>query len=177
MQPGAGGTHRIPLSFLVGPLGSSAHQSFREQLSVKAYHWTTISSEWRTVGPSARECESQAALILGADHILTLRKQCGPHDCAMENPGETKERLIPSLKGRWVGREKEREEGRGSRGETKRSNEVSINTWLVCRGASIQRKASSRGHTAEEGCSSLPRLLYIVLARVPKAVVYAISIG
>lgn len=45
----------------------------------------------------------------------------------MENPGETEEQLIPSLKGRGVGREKEREEGRGSREETKRSNEVSIN--------------------------------------------------
>lgn len=107
----------------------------------------------------------------------------------MENPGETKLWLTPSQKGRWVGREKERLRERG--GERKqrenKKKQPSVHQlvtgvgryadWYGCHSASMQRNAGSRGHTVEEGCSSLPRLLYIVHPRVPKAVVYAISIG
>ena len=88
-----------------------------------------------------------------------------------------------------MGREKERLRERG--GERKqrenKKKQPSVHQrmtgvgwygdWYGCHSASIQRNAVSRGHTVEEGCSSLPRLLYIVHSCVPKAAVYAISIG
>lgn len=81
----------LPSSLL--PHGPSQQQCSQRVLGSSCLQKPTTKPqfpEWGTVGPSATGCESQAALILGTDHMLTLRKQCAIRDCAMENPGETR---------------------------------------------------------------------------------------
>lgn len=114
MQPGAGGTS-LHSSLL--PHGLSQQQCSQRVLgnSCKSPHRTTISSEWGTVDSSARECESQAALILGTDHILTLRKVCSAWLCNGE-PWRNKTVAYPQSKRQWGG-EREREIKRERRGE------------------------------------------------------------
>lgn len=133
---------------------------------------------WVMIDPIARGCDSQAALILGRDHVLFLRKLCALHDCNGE-PWRKKSALSPVKK--LEGREKERLRERGREGKERENKRKQLSVHRPVTGAPWCIRAEERRvtwpHSERGGASSVPSCCMLFTLYVPKAVLYAVSVG